>query len=58
LLRKYCKHVNILRDGDDAGQKAVNRDVDILLAAGLTCSIVFLPENEDPDSFILENMKE
>jgi DNA primase len=55
LLSNYVKHVNILRDGDAAGQKAAQRDMEILLAAGLTCSLIFLPENHDPDSFILKN---
>lgn len=55
LIAKYAKHVNILRDGDSAGQKAMERDIEILLTVGLTCSIVTLPKKHDPDSLILNH---
>jgi DNA primase len=55
LIRNHAKHVNILRDGDAAGQKAAERDFEILLKAGLTCSIVEIPEGHDPDSLIMQN---
>lgn len=52
LLKRYCSHVHILCDGDAAGRKAAQKDVAILLKAGLTCDIVGLPEGHDPESFL------
>lgn len=50
LLKRYCNHVVIMRDGDPAGQKAAERDVQLLLNFGFKVDICQLPENEDPDS--------
>lgn len=50
LIARYTKTVILFRDGDKAGQKAAQRDTDILVAAGITVKVVICPENEDPDS--------
>ena len=42
-------------DGDDAGQKATLRNVDILVAGGLTVRVVTLPKDVDPDSYVTQN---
>lgn len=52
LLRQHCTHVHILTDGDEAGRKAAQKDVEILLRAGLTCDITYLPDGHDPESFL------
>lgn len=50
ILKKYCKEVIIWRDGDSAGQKAILRDLDILLDAGFKVSVVNSNgDNSDPD---------
>ncbi len=52
LLAKYTKNVTVLRDSDNAGRKAANRDIDILTTAGFNVDVLFLDEGEDPDSFL------
>jgi len=52
LLKRYTDQVTILRDGDAAGQKAVHRDVEQLLAGGVSVKVITLPDSEDPDSFL------
>jgi DNA primase catalytic core len=50
LLRRYCSHVTIMRDGDKAGRNATIKDIDILAAAGFGISIIQLAEGLDPDT--------
>ncbi|HUV35840.1 MAG TPA: toprim domain-containing protein, partial [Patescibacteria group bacterium] len=52
LLARYTKRVYIINDGDRAGVHASVRAADQLLIEGLEVQIVFLPEGEDPDSFV------
>lgn len=52
VIKRYCKKVVMLFDGDSAGVKATIRGIEILLRAGLSPYIVSLPENEDPDTFV------
>ncbi len=52
LLLRYTKNVVILYDGDPAGAHAALRGVDILLDKGLRISVVMLPKEHDPDSFV------
>jgi DNA primase len=51
-LARYTKRVYIINDGDRAGVRASVRAADQLLIEGLEARIVFLPEGEDPDSFV------
>lgn len=50
LIARYCKHVILFLDGDDAGLKAAQRSIDILVKEGIKVTIVICPEGEDPDS--------
>lgn len=50
-LKRYTDTVVIIRDRDAAGEKAMLRDINILLEAGLKAEVVILPEKHDPDSF-------
>ena len=52
LVRRYTENVTLLYDGDNAGIKAALRGADLLLEADMNIRIVFLPEGEDPDSFV------
>ncbi len=52
VLKRYTKNVLLLYDGDDAGRKAVNRSIPVLLKTGLNVKVSLLPEGEDPDSII------
>jgi DNA primase len=47
LLKRYCKKVVLFRDGDDAGERAALRDIDLLVQHGFEVSIVPMPEFED-----------
>ncbi len=52
IIGRYAKRVYLLYDGDEAGQKAAQRALPILLGAGLKPKVSFLPEGEDPASLI------
>ncbi len=52
LLKRFCKRVIVLFDGDQAGQKAALRSVEILTSAGLSPFVLVLPDGDDPDSFV------
>ncbi len=46
-----CTHLIIAYDGDNAGRTAAEKSVHVAMRHGITCSFMFFPENEDPDSF-------
>ncbi|MBI5505099.1 MAG: DNA primase [Deltaproteobacteria bacterium] len=52
LLRRFGGEVLALFDGDDAGRRAAARSFPVFLEAGLWVRGVFLPQGEDPDSFV------
>jgi DNA primase len=49
-LRRYVSEVILLFDGDEAGARAAERALPLLLAEGLRVRAAFLPPGEDPDS--------
>jgi DNA primase len=51
-LSRRTKQVVLLFDGDEAGQKAMERSLEVLLPAGLRVHSAVLPAGEDPDSFL------
>lgn len=51
-LAGFCSRVDLVFDGDQAGQKAAVRAAEMFLAQGLQCAVVALPENEDVDSLL------
>ncbi len=55
LLARYANNIFMLYDGDKAGQKAAARSALLALSKGLTPYIVVLPEDQDPDTFLLES---
>jgi DNA primase len=58
LLKRYTHHVVIIGDGDPAGIKAMDKQIDLLLQYDFRTEIVELPIGEDPDSFIRSQTKE
>ncbi len=54
LLTRYCDEVTIAYDGDDAGEKAFQRALPILLASGLAVRRASFPVGHDPDSLRLD----
>ena len=58
ILRRYTKNVIALFDGDGAGRKAAARSFEIFLEGGLLGQGAFLPQGEDPDTFVRSKGKE
>ena len=54
LLSRYTDEVLVAYDGDEAGEKAFQRALPILLGAGLSVRRVRFPDGHDPDSLRLE----
>lgn len=52
LLKRYSKNVFVLFDGDEAGQNAATRSLEILLKQGLYPKGLTLRDNLDPDEFL------
>jgi DNA primase len=50
-IHRFTKNIVVLYDGDEAGQKASNRAIPLLLEEGMNVRLLFFPDNDDPDSF-------
>lgn len=51
LLKRYCKRLNFIFDGDAAGRKALQRAILLALKEELAVTACLLPDDQDPDSF-------
>lgn len=51
-LKYYNNNIYLCYDGDNAGQKATYRGIDILRDAGLNVKVIKLPDELDPDDVI------
>jgi len=58
LLARYANDIYMLYDGDKAGQKAAVRAALLVLSKGLMPQIVSLPEDQDPDTYLIEMGKD
>jgi len=54
MIKRYTNRVLLLFDGDNAGKAAAHRSLPILLSEGLHARGLFLPDELDPDEFIIE----
>ncbi len=54
LIKRYTPNIIVLFDGDEAGVRAAERSLPILLEGELLPKGVFLPDELDPDEFIKE----
>jgi DNA primase len=54
ILQRFAPKVMLVFDGDDAGQTAAERGIFTLAPFDLDVSILVLPPEEDPDSFVKE----
>lgn len=52
LLDRYANEVYICYDSDEAGIKATDRAIDILISKNISPKIIMLPENLDPDDYL------
>lgn len=55
ILRNHASSVILVFDSDNAGRSAAEKGFEVLHAKGINVKIVFLPEGQDPDSFIQQN---
>ena len=53
LLKRYADEITVMFDGDSAGEKAAFRSLERFAEKGLFPKVVFLPQTDDPDSYIL-----
>ena len=51
-LRRYASEVVLLFDGDDAGVKAAQRALPLLMSQGLRVRVALLREGDDPDTLL------
>lgn len=54
LLRRYTDKIVVNFDPDEAGQRAAQRSIDLLLEEGFEVRVLTLPGSRDPDRFLLE----
>jgi DNA primase len=54
LLKRYADRIVLVFDGDDAGQKAADRALGILLGNEVELSVLTLPGGLDPCDFLLQ----
>ncbi|MBA2353314.1 MAG: DNA primase [Acidobacteria bacterium] len=52
MLRRFASRVVLSFDADTAGQGAVVKSGDLLVAEGFQVAVALLPEGEDPDTFV------
>ena len=52
LLGRYTRNIVALFDGDTAGRNAAARGFEVFQQAGLWGQAAFLPQGEDPDTFV------
>lgn len=52
LLTRYTHKLLMIYDADSAGQKAMERGLNIALEGGFEVEMLELPDGEDPDSFV------
>jgi len=55
IIKRYANEVVLCFDSDNAGQNAIVRSLDHLLASGLAVRVAVVPLPHDPDSFIKAN---
>ncbi|MBU1090632.1 MAG: DNA primase [Candidatus Omnitrophica bacterium] len=52
LLKRYTHNVVMVYDGDNAGELATLRALDIFIEEGMNVKVVSLPKGSDPDSIV------
>jgi DNA primase len=52
VLKRYTRNFILVFDGDEAGKRASFRNLGDFLELGVAARVVYLPESEDPDSFL------
>ena len=55
LLKRFAKKVIVAYDGDQAGQAATVKNINVLLEQGLEVRVLSIPAPDDPDSYLTQN---
>lgn len=50
-IKRFTNNVIVCYDGDDAGIKATERAMELLISEGMNVKVILFPEGEDADSF-------
>ena len=58
IIKRLSKNITMVLDGDSAGKKAALTNSKLLVDKGLNVKVVTIPDNLDPDEFILKNGKD
>ena len=58
LLKRLSNNIILCLDGDEPGVNAALANGELLFNSGIEVKVVELPDNDDPDSFILKHGKE
>ncbi|MEX0646813.1 MAG: DNA primase [Balneolaceae bacterium] len=58
ILQRYGNRIVMIYDADSAGQKAMDRGMNIALEQGMEVFLMELPDGDDPDSFVKQFGKE
>lgn len=52
LLKRYNENIVVCYDGDEAGQRAIQRAIGIFQEAGVDVKVCVVPGGQDPDEFV------
>ena len=55
LIKRYTNNIVLAYDMDEAGQKAIERSIEIALQEGFNLNTISLPEGKDIAEFVLNN---
>ncbi len=55
IFARFGKTVYLCLDGDNAGELAALKSIDVLEDSGLSVRVVVLPDKQDPDDFLQKN---
>lgn len=58
ILKRHTRNLVLVFDGDPAGRKASFRNLPELLERDIPARVVYLPGNEDPDSYLIKGGRE
>ena len=58
LIKRYSDNIVLCYDGDNAGQNAILRGIDVLRSQGVEPRVFALPKEDDPDTFVIKHGKE
>ena len=58
LIKRVTNNIVVLFDGDEAGLKASERGIEMILEMGMDVKVCQFPESEDPDNFVKKRSKD